>query len=524
MNFKLLALTAAILATGFVSGCSSNSDSGSKSPAVIDTDGDSIADADDNCPEIANASQLDTDSDGIGNACDAPEQYVFKNAEDESTVAYTGQNRRHVLIADMTTTIAGFTSADAGNVTSELNAFIDDTKSGPVLFSIDSPLPLAPTNDAGEVTYDAINNGSKSLRGKIAGGYENENNILSGEKDKLISEFFGWEEGLDEQALPIDLVEHYIAQIERLVANTEAVQVPLTNNTVANVEALYVDEFGRDYKQLTQKFLLMAVTFSQGVNDYLQSDFANELAASEKPYTTAEHHWDEGFGYFGAARNFNAYTDDEIASGEAIDMNGDGAIDIRSEYNFGQSTNCAKRDRGTASNAEPTDYTQQAFDAFATGRQILRDAAEAGELTAEAAEALDIHVKTAALTWEKCIAATVVHYINDVRDDLAAVDVESNTYPDVATYTNLAKHWSEMKGFALGLQFSPESPFRENEAALVELQSILALMGDAPVLADGTMMGQPYEGGVEAYREVLLEVRGMLEQAYGFHPDNVANW
>ena len=63
-----------------------------------------------------------------------------------------------------------------------------------------------------------------------------------------------------------------------------------------------------------------AVGFSQGADDYLDDDtegkglLADHTAADEgKPYTALEHAWDEGFGYFGGARNYLLYTDEEIA-------------------------------------------------------------------------------------------------------------------------------------------------------------------------------------------------------------------
>jgi len=135
------------------------------------------------------------------------------------------------------------------------------------------------------------------------------------------------------------------------------------------------------------------VTFSQGTNDYFQTDFASLIGTREgdsKNYTAAEHDFDEAFGYYGAARDNNDYIDDEAAgkggrdaySNGYSDSNGDGQIDLRSEYNFAASQNCAKRDRGTASNTTPTDFSKEIMDAFIAGRKVLADGAETGVLTA----------------------------------------------------------------------------------------------------------------------------------------------
>jgi hypothetical protein len=95
----------------------------------------------------------------------------------------------------------------------------------------------------------------------------------------------------------------------------------------------------------------------------------------------------------------------------------------------------------------------------------------------------------------------------------------------------LAKHWAELKGFALGLQFSALSPFRDGSTgkSITDLKRALDLMGDAPMMPDGSQNGQPTtaasaDDAIAGYLSDLQEARTILSEAYGFNPDAVAIW
>ena len=390
-------------------------------------------------------------------------------------------------------------------------------------------------------TYGDISTG-KNLHKKIAGG----DGEGGGETSRLIDgEFFGWDEG--SPTLPIDLVNHWIQKQAELAS--DGVATIVVDATGASSAAhVNVDAHGRNYRQLMQKFLMGAVNFSQGTNDYFMTNFIgtnsegiNYVAAQDgtKSYTYAEHKFDEGFGYYGAARDGMDYTDlearaksgrDEYKNGYH-DSNGDGMIDLRSEYFFGHSQNCAKRDAGSASGPNPTDFSTEVMVPILAARQILSNAANKAnpELTEAENTKMQEHIHHASVAWEKCIAATAVHYVNDVLNDIA--EYTNGAPASVGNFENVAKHWSELKGFALSLQFSPTSPFRDEAVTAVDLDDlkmVLSLIGDAPVLADGSQNGVPASGSAEdavyAYAGKLVKARSIMQEAYGFSDHNTVTW
>tara|TARA_B100000745_G_scaffold300560_1_gene255288 strand:+ start:71 stop:1243 length:1173 start_codon:yes stop_codon:yes gene_type:complete len=374
----------------------------------------------------------------------------------------------------------------------------------------DRQLTLTTSPGSEQLSLRQISSSHKDLDGKIAG-----NDATGQHKDWNNGALVGW--GAQGSFSPDGLVKEWF---DMLADNAVAIAASTDNRVdpAGNpIEAVYLTESGLDLKQLVQKFLLGAVAYSQGTDDYLDDDIdgkglltANTLAEG-KSYTSLERTYDEGFGYFGAARNYLAYTDDEIAAKggrEAYasgynDANGDGAIDLTAEYNFGNSVNAAKRDRGTAANTNPTDFTSKAFNAFLAGRQIIADANQQ-PLTDEQLADLQAQRDIAVEYWEKSIASTIVHYINDVSADLAQLGTEGFSFAD------MAKHWSEMKGFALGLQFNPHSPLTDADFA-----NLHGFLGDAPELD---------VDAVDGYLSDLQLARDLLQDRYGFDAENVANW
>lgn len=444
--------------------------------------------------------QACTDSDDTK----APSTYSFVHDETgQSSVSYDGQVMRHMLIADLTAHIGGLTARidseeffpESGDLLEELNFYyeFDSSSSGDVAIALSTEPQLL------QEVYNDVST-DKDLKGKIAG------NDPEGQHKDFSAGFVGWQvEGVTS---PDSLIQHWFNQLEEMAVDRAQGDIGQDPQDEP-LQAVFVNEQGVDLQQLIQKFLGVAVAFSQGTDDYLDDDVAgsglnadNAELEDGRSYTALEHAWDEAFGYFGAARDYGDYTDAELAASDGreshrqgyFDSNGDARIDLLSEYNAGHSTNAAKRDLGSKSG---TDLTQDVFDAFLQGRQIIAESN--GPLSATDRENLVAARDSAVLTWEKAIAATVVHYINEVLIDMAAFGTDEYDF-----YAH-AKHWSELKGFALGFQFNPRSPVDDESFAQLH-----QLIGQAPVL--------PNQEGVAEYQEALREARSLVMQAYDFNP------
>ncbi|WP_133405514.1 DUF4856 domain-containing protein [Parashewanella tropica] len=451
---------------------------------------------------------------------DLLDTYTFKSklVEDKSSVSYSGQTARHVLIAELNKFIGtdlkqalkdgDLTTKQA--VLDQLNKFFRTTEEQydnfPVTFT-DKPL---------QENLVAISSSHKNLVGKLAG-----NDATGQHKNWNNGDFEGW--GAKGSKTPETLVDMFFEQLATNAEKQIKGEARVANETQQPITEIYINEDGTDLKQLIQKFLLMAITYSQATDDYLghetdgkglTTDNTKEAKAG-KAYTNLEHQFDEGFGYFGAARDYLEYNDNEIAGkvktaadGRADwngkhDTNKDGKIDLLSEINYGQSVNAAKRDRGTKDNAKPTDFTKTTMEAFLAGRKIINDNVKSA-LTTEQMTKLKAHRDVAVDGWERAIAATVVHYINDSIADLDKLGTDDFKHAD------LAKHWSEMKGFALGLQFNPYSKISDEQFAMIHEK-----MGTKPVLTVAER---------DAYKAKLLEARNIIQQALTFDADNVKNW
>lgn len=411
----------------------------------------------------------DEDDDTIDQVGDGkiqvPQAYVFDSRfqEGDSSVAYSGQVVRNLLLQDLKSL------TDSVGKDGAKDASVEDMLQ---LYEYDDALNLKTTTTTGSVPalesqYSSLSTG-KNLVGKISD-----------------APVIGYNRTAD------DLVRDWFKEISDNSQDSDKLGTAMA----------YTTEDGVDMSQMINKVLIGAVPYYQATGVYLDSLLErdnSEAKDGSKPYTAMEHAWDEAFGYFGAARDYARYTDVELAGSVddfTFDSNGDGSIDFNSEYNFGLSRNAAKRDKGGAG----VDFTTEIFNAFLAGRTAITNQGSVSEISA--------HRQAAANGMEKVIAATVVHYINDTLSDMSKLGTDEENLP------NLNKHWAEMKGYTVALQYNPFKLISDGQ-----LRELHGIMGNAPKYdAPGT---DAYKTQVANYQRA----KDVMQAAYGFSNSNIENW
>lgn len=396
-----------------------------------------------------------------------PSVYAFESrfTPGTSSVVYPGQTVRNLLMQDITSLISS--AGDIGGTSVGIHDLLRlfDHNDADLLASTTSTGNLPPQ----ERVYSTISTG-KNLSGKVAPG---------------------------------DLPGTGRSVEQNLRAWFDSVAVLSADPTKLGTPMAYTTASGLDLAQLIDNVMLGSIAYYQGTTYYLGGILERDNGGpkGDGPYSDMEHAWDEAYGYFGAAREYNRFSDADLAGdvdAYTEDRNGSGTIDFQSEYNFPFARNAGKRDLGSSTS---TDFTGEIFEAFRTGRAVI-----AGEGTRD--EVLAERLKVARL-WEGIIGATVVHYLNEIVSDMGLLDAESGP----TNSATMNKHWAEMKGYLWALGFNSLG-----SVTSADLERWHSLVGSSPQYhASGSSENS-------TYLTDLTTVRDELGTTLGFDQRDIEGW
>lgn len=439
----------------------------------------------------------------------APKTYDFNGQfTRSSSVVYTGQVFRNLLLEDLSTAMTsqpmgsypGTTDQAQRMLLSYFNYDENNASTDPGVIYGAEFFKLTPKDLNGQPSYffqefySDVQSPGKNLVSKLAGV---DNPLRRGK-------LFGMP-GFD---TPLDLVLNWFETFADQAVNGKSFTVPNGSLEAQTVNDAQVTETGLNLSEITQKFLNGAISYSQAARDYLSTDLGSskglnadntKVAGAGVAYTALEHHFDEGFGYFGATRDHQAYSVVEVKNKLSRDTNGDGFIDLLTEKNLGIAPYAARADFSAAD--QDTNFSADIMSAFLQGRTLITQKPENYKTYVVALSQVIL------TNWEKVLAQITIHYLNSTISQYEAYG--TNAY----LFTNFAKFWSEMKGFALSFQFSPVALMTD-----ADFDQLNSLLKDKPVLPHAD------PAAVEAYKNDLLQAREILRKTYNFSENNVVNW
>ncbi len=195
-----------------------------------------------------------------------------------------------------------------------------------------------------------------------------------------------------------------------------------TNDNV--IDGYFVNDDSVELKQVIEKGLMGASFYWQATDHYLEElGLDDNEDVEEGKGTDRAHHFDEGFGYFGAPKDFSASSPAEVGNSYT------GEAWFWGKYCI--STNGA------------LDNLNTIFDAFLEGRTAIVNGESSKRESA---------VNTIEREWERICAGTLVHYLKSTKSDIKNGDVPA-----------MIHHWSEAYGFHLSLQYNTDRIISMNE-------------------------------------------------------------
>ncbi|EAR09081.1 hypothetical protein MED297_17103 [Reinekea sp. MED297] len=394
----------------------------------------------------------------------------------ESSVSYTGQSARHVLHDSLKAAVGQVSFGDEAANLELMNRYFSETGTDRAV--------LSPVSSAGfEVTPDVVSaiSGGKNLADKAYKG--------------AVPAWPGYLNG-----------EQVLADMIARAARTEGGFDPVT---------------GHDYQQLISKFAMGAVFYNQAVDNYLDELLAEDVKPNDQAYsdgaayTGKEHVWDEAFGYFGAPAdvlNMSAQDVYDIAKknadiAERADVNGNGSVDLHGEMAYAHAYYAAGFDKGGKTN-----YLHTIAQAFYDGRDVIRKA-KGDTLSKRERNKLYDYADVIAANWELVLAEAAFKYAGSTYSDIEKLNIILEADGNAAeAYRTYAKHWGELKGFAMALQVGG----RDLGETAFELNSLIGfspvLPGDSQVVgidADGEMVQRKTKTLAE-YQADMVRVQALL--------------
>jgi hypothetical protein len=279
---------------------------------------------------------------------------------------------------------------------------------------------------------------------------------------------------------------------------------------------------GYDYTQLISKFTMGAVFYNQAVDSYLDEKLAkpnNKAYEEGTAYTGKEHVWDEAFGYFGAPAHALELTAAEVYgiakqksdSFAKADYNGDGKVSLVNEMAYAHAYYAAAFDKGGK-----TQYLHTIVQAFVDGRSLLATA-NGEALTDVQLNELMGYADIIKTQWQRLIAEAVFKYAGAVYGDIEKLETIIAANGDaVKIYRNYAKHWGELKGFALALE---TGGVNLGEAGV----QLNRLLGYSPVLLGNTQVVALINGefvqsssvSMSEYRVQMIKLQKLMIDDFG---------